>query len=199
MKEQSEKGIDFKMNLKYVNYFLVDNKRIVKKIYYNSFDKTERFPFWILKKCAKEDTVEFNVIFKDSEIIGIEYIIKYDDIVYLMYFAINKNNRDKGCGTQVLNDLTKKYKNIILSIERDNEEINDNKLKRKRFYLRNGFIGSNKYIIDNEVEYEILTTNKKYNITKETLEKRYAKMTNSKFIKYLIGKMFNVYNIKFIK
>ncbi len=105
------------MNLKYVNYFLVDNKRIVKKIYYNSFDKTERFPFWILKSCAKEDTVEFNVIFKDSVIIGIDYIIKYDDVAYLMYLAIDKNNRDKGYGTQILNDLTTKYRNIILSIE----------------------------------------------------------------------------------
>lgn len=187
------------MNLKYVNYFLVDNKRIVKKIYYNSFDKTERFPFWILKRCAKEDTVEFNVIFKDSEIIGIDYIIKYDDVAYLMYLAIDKNNRDRGYGTQILNDLTKKYRNIILSIEISNEEINDNKLKRKRFYLGNGFISTNKYIIDNSVKYEILTTNRKCNITKETLEKRYTKMTNSKFIKYLISKMFNVDNIKFLK
>ena len=109
------------MNLKYVDYFLVNNKRFVKNIYYNSFDKEE------------------------------------------------------------------------------SEECNDNKLKRKEFYLRNGFISSNKYIIDNGVKYEILITNKKYNITKETLEKRYIRMTKSKLIKYLISKMFNVYNIKFIK
>ena len=91
---------------------------------------------------------------------------------------------------------------MILSIEKASEECNDNKLKRKEFYLRNGFISSNKYIIDNGVKYEILITNKKYtspNITKETLEKRYIRMTKSKLIKYLISKMFNVYNIKFIK
>ena len=45
------------MNLKYVDYFLVNN------IYYNSFDKEERFPFWLLKRCAREDNVEFNVIY----------------------------------------------------------------------------------------------------------------------------------------
>ena len=88
---------------------------------------------------------------------------------------------------------------MILSIEKASEECNDNKLKRKELYLRNGFISSNKYIIDNGVKYEILITNKKYNITKETLEKRYIRMTKSKLIKYLISKMFNVYNIKFIK
>mgnify|MGYP000334017904 CR=1 FL=1 len=51
---------------------------------------------------------------------------------------------------------------MILSIEKASEECNDNKLKRKEFYLRNGFISSNKYIIDNGVKYEILITNKKY-------------------------------------
>ncbi len=43
------------MNLKYVDYFLVNNKkRFVKNIYYNSFDKEERFPFWLLKKDVLE-------------------------------------------------------------------------------------------------------------------------------------------------
>ena len=121
------------MNLKYVDYFLVNNKRFVKSIYYNSFDKVERFPFWLLKRCAREDNVEFNVIYNDSVIIGIEYIIKYEDVVYLMYFAIDKSNRQKGYGTQILNDLTKKYRNVILSIEKASEECNDNKLKRKEF------------------------------------------------------------------
>ena len=51
---------------------------------------------------------------------------------------------------------------MILSIEKASEECNDNKLKRKEFYLRNGFISSNKYIIDNGVKYEILITNKIY-------------------------------------
>ena len=46
---------------------------------------------------------------------------------------------------------------------------------------------------------ELAALLKKYNITKETLEKRYIRMTKSKLIKYLISKMFNVYNIKFIK
>ena len=45
------------------------------------------------------------------------------------------------------------------------------------------------------VEYEILTNNENYNITKEVLKKRYIKMTNSKLIKFVISKIFNVNNI----
>lgn len=68
---------------------------------------------------------------------------------------------------------------------------NDEKLRRKKFYLKNGFYETNKFILDNKVEYEILCTNRDYEITEENLKQRYTKMGNNKFIitsyqKYLI-------------
>lgn len=69
-------------------------------------------------------------------------------------------------------------------------------IKRKQFYLINGFVGTNKYIVDNNVEYELLSNNSNLNITKEILEKRYTMMTNSKILRFIISKIFNVYNIK---
>lgn len=184
------------MNLIYKDYFKIKDKFVAKKIYINSFDKKERFPFWILKKCAKEENVIFNVIFDKEDIVGIQYIIEYDNIAYLMYFAVNENKRNKGYGTQIIKDIVDKYNNIVLSIERAD---NDLKNKRKNFYLENGFLCNNKFIEDNKVEYEILYTKKDFKITKELLEKRYIKMTNSKILQYIISKTFNVYNIEFIK
>lgn len=60
---------------------------------------------------------------------------------------------------KVLSDLSKKYKTIILSIERAYNNIKDEKLHRKEFYLRNGFYSTNICLYDNGVEYEILTNN----------------------------------------
>lgn len=187
------------MKLKYIDYFKYKNKNEVKKIYINSFPKSERFPFWILKHCSKEKNVLFNAILDNDKLIGMEYIINYENKSYLMYLAIDKNERKKGYGSNILKDLIKKYENIILSIERPDKEINDNKIIRKNFYLRKGFFETNKFIKDNNIEYEILCSNKEYNITKGDLEKRYLKMTNSKIIKYFIGKIFNLKNINFIK
>lgn len=42
------------MDIKYVDYFITDNKKHVKNIYYNSFNKLERFPFWLLKNALKK-------------------------------------------------------------------------------------------------------------------------------------------------
>lgn len=187
------------MNLKYIDYFVNENKNEIKKIYMNSFPKSERFPFWILKHCSKEKNVSFNVILDDDKLIGMEYIINYENTAYLMYLAIDENQRENRYGSKILEDLTKKYETIILSIERPNKDLNDNRKRRKNFYLRNGFFETNKFTEDNGIEYEILCTNKDYDITKENLEKIYMKMTSSTIMKHLIGKIFNVYNICFIK
>ena len=183
------------MILKYTSYFLVKEKKKIKNIYINSFNKDERFSFLILEKCAKEKNVEFNVVYDNNDLIGFYYIVNYDDVSYLMYFAVDITKRNKGYGSMILSDLTKKHNNILLCIEFANKNVNDEKLLRRNFYLKNGFFSSNKFIIDNNVKYEILTTNKDYSITEEVLRKRYVNMTKSKFIKLIIRKKFNVDNI----
>lgn len=183
------------MILKYVDYFLLKDKKKIKNIYTNSFNKDERFSFFILEKCAKEKNVEFNIVFDNDSLIGFYYIVNYEDVSYLMYFAVDINKRNKGYGSVILSDLRKKHNNILLCIEFANKNVNDEKLLRRNFYLKNGFLSSNKFIIDNNVKYEILTTNKDYPITEEVLRKRYINMTKSKFIKLIIRKKFNVDNI----
>ncbi len=184
------------MNFNYVDFLSSSDKKSIKKLYYESFDKEERFPFWLIKKCSKEKNVKFNVIYNNDKVIGFQCIIEYDNIAYLMYFAIEKNQRNNGYGSEILKKLNRSYKNVLLCIEKSNEQISDIKYKRKQFYLKNGFVGTNKYIVDNNVEYELLSNNSNLNITKEILEKRYTMMTSSKILRFIISKIFNVYNIK---
>lgn len=184
------------MNFNYVDFLSSSDKKSIKKLYYESFDKEERFPFWLIKKCSKEKNVKFNVIYNNDKVIGFQYIIEYDNITYLMYFALEKRQRNNGYGSEILKELNRSYKNVLLCIEKTSEQVFDIKNKRKKFYLRNEFVGTNKYIVDNNVEYELLSNNSNLNITKEILEKRYIMMTSSKILRFIISKIFNVYNIK---
>ncbi len=178
------------VNFKYVDFLISNDKKRIKKMYYESFDKEERLPFWLLRKCSKENNVKFNVIYYDNKLIGFQYIIEYDNIAYLMYLAIEKNERNKGYGSEILKNLNKSYKSVLLSIEKPIEKILDIKYERKQFYLRNGFTSTDKYIIDNNVEYELLCSNSNLNITNEILEKRYTMMTTSKMLKFIISKIY---------
>ena len=178
------------MNLQFENY-----KKEIKKIYYTSFPKEERFPFWILKHSIKSGNVVLNSITNNDELIGMSYIVNCDDSSYLMYFAIKKELRNKGYGSSVLKQLKEKYDILFLSIEKLNDEFS---IKRKKFYLKNGFYETGKFYIDANVEYEILCTNKNYKIKEEIMKKRYINMSNSKLVKFIIGKIFNMNNIRFI-
>ena len=173
------------MDLKYLSY--PKHKENIKNLYLEAFPKKERFPFWILKHSIKKGKAALNAIMDDDKFIGMEYIVNCDDSFYLMFFAIDKELRNKNYGTKELKDLSTKYETIFLSIERPKDELSK---RRKEFYLRNGFFETNKYCSEAEIDYEILCNNKDYNITEEIHKKRYDNMTNSKIVKYCINKIF---------
>lgn len=173
------------MNFKYVSY--PEYKQKIKKLYLESFPKNERFPFWILRHSIKKGKATLNAIVDDHKFIGIEYIVNCDSSVYLMFFAIDKELRNKNYGTNVLKDLNEKYEIIFLSIEKPKDELSK---RRKGFYLRNGFFETKKYCSEAGVDYEILCNNKDYDITEEIHKKRYDNMTNSKIVKFFIHRIF---------
>lgn len=173
----------------------------IKEIYENSFPNSERFPFWIIKECAKENNVRLDAIIdhKTDKIIGMRFLIFYDDIVYLMYMAIDKKCRNKGFGSFVLRDLIlhQVYETILLCIEKPTKDTDDIKTHRKDFYLRNGFYETGCFIEDTGVEYEFLSSSKERIITEHDLQRRYFCMTRNPLMKFIIRNTFDK-NIKFI-
>lgn len=169
----------------------------VKEIYEKSFPKSEKFPFWVLKKCAKEKSIRLDAIIDNitDKIVGMQFLVNYDDITYLMYLAIDENNRNKKLGSLVLRDLLLRYDTIILCIEKPAGESDNIKTRRKKFYLRNGFFETNRCIVDSGVEYEFLISSKGRIILENDLKKRYTSMTKNPLIRFVIKHIFdkNIY------
>ena len=190
--------------MRYKSYSVYDSQgqSQIKEIYETSFPKSEKFPFWVLKQCAKENNVRLDSIIDHNtdKIIGMNFRISYDDIVYLMYVAIDKKYRNKGFGSLVLRDLILRQADtsILLCIEKpsicDKEDI---KARRKDFYLRNGFYETGYFIKDSGVDYEFLSSSKEKIITENDLKKRYSCMTRNPFMKFIIKNTFDN-NINFI-
>ena len=74
-------------------------------------------------------------VLNGNELVGIEYLLTYENNAYLMYFAINENKQNKGYGSEIVKDLANEYNTVILSIEKLDNINREIKQKRKKFYL----------------------------------------------------------------
>lgn len=184
------------MKLKYLNYY--NYKKEIEELYINSFSKEERFPFYILEECSKEEDSILLAILDDNNFIGMCYLVNCNGAYYLMYLAVEPELRNNNYGSFILNDLKEKYKTLFLSID---EPIDELSIRRKNFYLRNGFYDTNKYYEDTGVNYEVLCTNPEYEITNENMLMRYTNMTSDSDLFNAIAKIFNAdfVNIKMKK
>ena len=106
------------MYFKYINNSKYVNK--IEELYLNSFPKEERFPFWILEECSKENNSDLYGIIDNDKLIGMCYLVNCSNAYYLMYLAVEPNLRNQNYGSRILMDLKEKYKVLFLSIKQNN-------------------------------------------------------------------------------
>lgn len=138
-------------------------KKQVKKLYKSAFPFYERAPLSLLMKRTDNGRDSFHAILEENSFIGLIYTIASEKMVYVFFFAITDENRGKGYGSKVLEEIRKMHggKPITLMIE-DTEEKNaknmDERIRRLKFYERNGFQRLCIKINEAGVRYELLGT-----------------------------------------
>lgn len=167
------------------------DKRFMKKLYISAFPKCERFPFWLLVRCSKSSNVSFKPIVYKGIAVGIIFMVKYDNINYVMYLAIKEELRGMGYGSEIVKDLVSRGI-VILSIEKPDEANTDSKIKRRNFYLRNGMYDTGYTYVDKGVEYSVLSSDKDFLVTKDVMKKRYTRMSTNFILRFLIKKLYCV-------
>lgn len=105
-------------------------------------------------------------IYHANTLVGFFSVRRYRSIAYLGYFAIAQEHRCKGYGSRAINLLKDYYgdKQIVIEIESVHEEcanMND-RIRRRNFYLRNGMISTEWYLYYDDVELEVLCSDKEF-------------------------------------
>lgn len=118
----------------------------IKDIYVEAFPKQERKPFYMLKNSVRKGKSQIFVAKQNNLFLGFIAITPYNDIVMVDYLAVSSKIRSSGTASKILQKIFDYYQNrkIILLIERLDENANNShqRIARKRFYLKNGFISS---------------------------------------------------------
>ena len=125
----------------------------VNDIYEKSFPQEERYI--TLDKMVQSQNTDFYCLIENNQILGMIYLIFYKEMIFILYLAVNTEERSKGYGSYLLKWCLQKYrdKKIYLNIEevRENTKDYETRKKRLKFYQNNGFYITN-YISKEDIE-----------------------------------------------
>lgn len=149
------------------------DKEKIKDIYTSSFLKEDRMPFWLMLIMAKMKSTDFLSFYDGDTLCGFVYMATIKKITFVMFFAVDENIRSKGYGSRILDKIQSIYPNnkIIISIEPCDEAAEDieERLRRKRFYAKNGYIEAGYLVELANKKQEVLIKNGEFNVREFTL------------------------------
>ena len=127
----------------------------VEKLYQTSFPDDERMPFGHLLLDSRR---EIEGIYEDGVFCGFISLFTFKFMTYIAFFAVEMRRRGNGIGSVVLELVHEAKPDNILFLDIEAIEPTDNesslRVRRKRFYLNNGFRESGIRYTWNNVAYE---------------------------------------------
>ena len=139
------------------------DKLKIKEIYTSSFLKEDRMPFGLMLIMAKMKNTEF-ISFHDKNILcGFVYMATIKELTFVMFLAVDKNIQSKGYGSCILDKIQSMHTDnkIIISIEGCDEEVKDidHRIRRKKFYINNGYVETGYLVELKNKKQELLIKN----------------------------------------
>lgn len=124
-----------------------------------AFPISERNSIDDLYASGSDGNLDMIGIYADNELTGFFAVRKFGKICYMAYFAVCSEKRSMGIGSKALHLLKEFYPGcqIVNEFEAPDErdENNTTRLRRRDFYLRNGFYETGWYSFYDGTEFEI--------------------------------------------
>jgi GNAT superfamily N-acetyltransferase len=141
-------------------------KREIKEIYMTSFSKEDRMPFSLMLLMSYLWNTEF-LAFYDDILCGLVYMATIGKQSFIMFIAVKDHLHSQGYGSHMLEMVQSLYPSnkIIVSIEPCEDRVEDyvQRVKRKDFYLKNGYFEAGYFIKLGGKKQEILIRNGMFN------------------------------------
>lgn len=134
--------------------------QVVEKINKEAFPPSEYMSMEEIFKFASVTDTDVLGIYNGELPIGFVVITKNRQCGYGYFFAIDGNLRSKGYGSATLKKILEEYGKVqmILDFEALNENAanNEQRIRRRAFYLRNGFHETGRYTLLKGEKFEVV-------------------------------------------
>lgn len=159
-------------------YPLTPTFKKVASLYEAAFPVEERLPLWQLSWNSLKNGQSFLAYFDQEVFIGFTYAICTDNLVYLLFLAVEESKQSQGYGSQILAQVREEAgeRPCVLTIEPMDEEDASNRTQRLRrlaFYENNGYQSLNHFYFEGRERYQILITDRSLSL--DTIEQDLAK------------------------
>ena len=136
----------------------------IKRLYDRSFPDDERIPFRHLLNTLNSERI-MHAYYDEDVLVGMTFVFLKDDMVYLSYICVSDEIRNKGYGTEILKAVQCEFSGyrVVIDIEELKPESDnyEERVRRRNFYLHNGFVSCDVFYHIYAVDYELLSWNGK--------------------------------------
>lgn len=136
------------------------DRKYLEQINNEAFPDSERMSMDEIFVFASDTNTDVLGIYANDMPIGFAVLLKNEECAYLYYLAIDKRVRSKGYGGAAIKKIRSTYPQlqIILDFEeiKESAENNDQRIRRKQFYLKNGFYETGSYTLLREARFEVV-------------------------------------------
>lgn len=150
------------MNLELIR-LNVDSKdrKYFERINDEAFPLSERMNFdEIFDFASDTDTDVLGIYTDDGNPVGFAVILKNEECGYVYFIAIDSHIRSKGYGGAAIQKMMEVYSKLQLVLDfeviDENAENNEQRIRRKNFYLRNGFHETGNYTMLGDDRFEVV-------------------------------------------
>ena len=137
-----------------------------------AFPDNERIDLEDFLRSDRDGSLEILGIYIDEALSGFFVTRLFRNIVYIAFFAVDKEKRSQGIGSHALKELKEFYpgKQIIVDFEsvREDSGNKEQRQHRRNFYLRNGYYETGWFQFYSATEFEIFCSEPEFD--KETFE-----------------------------
>lgn len=132
----------------------------IKSIYMEAFPKRERKPFFVLKHSVKRRKARVFTASDENRLLGFAVAIRIRIWSWWIIWPYPERSGAKGPGSFIMQEICQYFsdKKVVLLIERLDEgaENQEQRIARRRFYLKNGFTSADIFVEGAGGDMEIL-------------------------------------------